>query len=107
MYKRQILYPVEQKTPPPGLKGHVTNNVDACILCGICMKRCPCDAITVDKPARTWSINRFRCVQCGTCVRECPKQCLAMEPTYTPPATEKRSDVFEVPEHAKAAAGQS
>ena len=102
-----IQYPAEQKTPPPGLKGHVTNNVDACILCGICMKRCPCDAITVDKPARTWSINRFRCVQCGTCVRECPKQCLAMEPTYTPPATEKRSDVFDVPEHAKAAAGQS
>ena len=31
-----IQYPVEQKTPPPGLKGHVTNNVDACILCGIC-----------------------------------------------------------------------
>ena len=85
----------------------MTNNVDACILCGICMKRCPCDAITVDKPARMWSINRFRCVQCGTCVRECPKQCLAMEPTYTPPATEKRSDVFEVPEHAKAAAAQA
>ena len=102
-----IQYPVQKKEPPAGLKGHVTNDTGACILCGICQKRCPTGAIVVDKPARTWSIDRFRCVQCGSCVRECPKQCLAMEPTYTPPATEKRSDVFEVPEHAKAAAAQS
>lgn len=97
-----ILYPVVQKTPPPGLKGHITNKVDDCILCGICMKRCPCTAIEVDKPGRTWSINRFRCVQCGTCVRECPKQCLVMEPTYTAPATKKHTDSFEVPEQVKA-----
>ena len=98
-----LMYPVETKTPPAGLKGHVVNDVDRCILCGICMKRCPCDAITVDKPARTWSINRFRCVQCGTCVRECPKDCLTMEPTYTPPATSKHVDSFEVPETKKTA----
>lgn len=98
-----LLYPVQTKTPPPGLKGHVANDVDDCILCGICMKRCPCGAITVDKPARTWSINRFRCVQCGSCVRECPKSCLSMEPTYTPPAAEKYIDTFEVPETKKTA----
>ena len=57
----------------------------------------------VDKPARTWSIDRFRCVQCGSCVRECPKQCLAMEPTYTSPATSKYVDTFEVPEREKTA----
>ena len=80
-----LMYPVETKTPPAGLKGHVVNDVDRCILCGICQKRCPCAAIVVDKPARTWTIDRFRCVQCGSCVRECPKDCLTMEPTYTPP----------------------
>lgn len=96
-----LLYPVQTKTPPPGLKGHVVNDVDTCILCGICQKRCPCGAIVVDKAARTWSIDRFRCVQCGSCVRECPKHCLAMEPTYTPPATVKSVDVVEVPEKPK------
>ena len=60
-----LMYPVETKTPPAGLKGHVVNDVDRCILCGICQKRCPCAAIVVDKPARTWTIDRFRCVQCG------------------------------------------
>ena len=98
-----IQYPVQTKTPPPGLKGHVANDVANCILCGICQKRCPCGAITVDKPGRTWTIDRFRCVQCGSCVRECPKDCLTMEPTYTPPATSKHVDSFEVPETKKTA----
>ena len=89
-----LMYPVETKTPPAGLKGHVVNDVDRCILCGICQK---------DKPARTWTIDRFRCVQCGSCVRECPKDCLTMEPTYTPPATSKHVDSFEVPETKKTA----
>lgn len=84
-----ILYPVQTKEPPAGLKGHVANDTSACILCGICQKRCPAAAITVDKAAQTWSIDGFRCVQCGSCVRECPKQCLSMEPTYTPCATHK------------------
>lgn len=29
-----LMYPVETKTPPAGLKGHVVNDVDRCILCG-------------------------------------------------------------------------
>lgn len=95
MFKKPetILYPVETKPAPAGLKGHIVNDIDACILCGICQKRCPTGAIEVDKPAGTWSINRFRCVQCGSCVRECPKSCLSMDPAYTPPAAEKYVDV--------------
>lgn len=96
-----VLYPVQTKTPPPGLKGHVVNDVSGCIVCGICSKRCPCGAIAVDKKARTWSIDRFRCVQCGSCVRECPKSCLTMDTSYTPPAARRHPDVFEVPEQPK------
>ncbi len=76
----------------------MTNDVDACILCGICLKRCPCGAIAVDKPARTWSIDRFRCVQCGSVRARVPRrQCLAMEPTYTSPATEKCVELSRCP----------
>ncbi|OUO91463.1 4Fe-4S ferredoxin [Gordonibacter sp. An230] len=98
-----IQYPSQTKTPPPGLKGHVSNDVTACILCGICQRRCPCGAIEVDKAARAWKIDRFRCVQCGSCVRECPKSCLSMEPSYAPPATKKRTDTFDVPKAEKTA----
>lgn len=97
-----VLYPTVTKERPVGLKGHVSNDVDRCILCGICSKRCPTGALTVDKPARTWSIDRFRCVQCGNCVRECPKSCLVMEVDYTGPSTRKYIDSFEVPEAVKA-----
>ncbi len=97
-----IQYPAQQKPAPAGLKGHVVIDVQKCILCGICQKRCPCDAIAVNKPERTWTINRFACVQCGSCVRECPKTCLVMEPTYAPPSTSKHLDSFEVPEAQKA-----
>ena len=96
-----LLYPFETREAPAGLKGHISNNTELCILCGICQKRCPADAIVVDKAARTWSIDRFRCVQCGSCARECPKHCLTMEPTYAPAATVKSVDAFVVPDKPK------
>ncbi len=96
-----ILYPVVTKPMPEGLKGHVVNHPESCILCNICEKRCPTGSISVDKDARSWSINPFSCVQCQSCVLECPRGALTMEPTYTPPSTEKYVDTLNVPEHPK------
>ncbi len=62
-----------------------------CILCGICVKRCPCSAIEVDKAAGTWSINHFGCIQCDTCVRECPKGALSMSMEFPHVAPVKRA----------------
>lgn len=92
-----VLYPFEKKEPPAGLKGHVVNHVESCILCGICAKRCPTSCIEVNKAERCWTIDRFQCVQCGTCVRECPKHCLEMDPAYTPVARQKSSETVHVP----------
>ena len=96
-----VLYPVEKKETPVGLKGHIVNDVDVCILCGICQRRCPCAAIVVEKPNRKWTIDKFRCVQCGTCVLECPKHCLSMEPGWPAPSKKMYVESFDVPEHAK------
>lgn len=96
-----VQYPVQTKPAPAGLKGSVTVDVETCILCGICVKRCPCGVIEVDKKARTWSINHFGCVQCGYCVRECPKDSLVMEPHYATPAGEKKPEVVVVPAKEK------
>ena len=61
-----LLYPFETKPAPAGLKGHIAIDAADCILCGICAKTCPADAIVVEKKDRTWSIDPFRCVQCGS-----------------------------------------
>lgn len=98
-----VLYPLESKPAPAGLKGVVDIDVDACILCGICAKRCPCDAIVVDKKTREWSLNRFQCVQCGTCILECPKHCLSMNPERPQVATAMGFYQVSVPDPKAAA----
>jgi formate hydrogenlyase subunit 6/NADH:ubiquinone oxidoreductase subunit I len=93
-----VRYPTEPIIYKPMTKGHVVNDIKACILCSICEKKCPAQAIVVDKPGETWAIDRFRCVQCKTCVRECPKDALSMDIHYAPSATEKSIDVVKKPE---------
>jgi formate hydrogenlyase subunit 6/NADH:ubiquinone oxidoreductase subunit I len=62
----------------PGTRGHVNNEISACIFCGICERKCPTNAIQVDKQKKEWAIDRFRCIQCNCCVEVCPKKCLLM-----------------------------
>ncbi len=91
------MYPQQPREYPQRTRGHIGIDIDACVLCGLCSKKCPADAITVDRAARTWSIQRFGCIQCGYCVESCPKKCLSMLQSYTPPAGEKHTDTFEKP----------
>lgn len=76
-------------------RGHIEANLDECIFCGLCAKRCPCGAITVNKEDKTWSIERFDCIQCGLCVEVCNKNCLSMDKQYTKPGTKKTTDVVK------------
>lgn len=103
-----LLYPFEKKDPYAGQKGHIMNEVDDCILCGMCQRVCPCSCITVDKAARLWEIDPFRCILCSSCVRACPKDCLAMEGTATGIVTKKYQIDLTVPENkAQGAKGES
>ena len=93
-----VMYPLEVKPQPVGLRGSIDIEVDKCILCGICSKTCPCNAITVDKKARTWVINRYSCIQCNMCVNACPKSCLTCLPRYPKAVASIESDTYVVPE---------
>ena len=98
-----ILYPVVTKPAPAGLKGQIANDMEVCILCGICEKTCPSGALKVVKGDKSWSIDRFRCVQCGACTRACPKTCLTMEPNYQKPSASMHIDTFVKPAEDEAA----
>lgn len=91
------MYPQQQREYPQRTRGQIAIDMDTCILCGLCSKKCPADAIAVDRAARTWSIQRFGCIQCGYCVESCPKKSLTMLQSYTQPAAEKRTDTYEKP----------
>lgn len=92
-----LLYPQQRKEPYPQQKGHIANDADACILCGMCQRVCPCDCIVVEKKEHRWEINPFSCIQCGSCVRACPVKCLTMQPECTPAVAAKYRIDLEVP----------
>jgi formate hydrogenlyase subunit 6/NADH:ubiquinone oxidoreductase subunit I len=93
-----LMYPVVPREYTDLTRGHIDVDMNACILCGICMKKCPTDAINVDKKEKTWSIQRMRCIQCSCCVEVCPKKCLNNVGTYTIPNVVKVADIFEKPD---------
>ncbi len=98
-----IMYPVQKKEAPAGLKGAVHNDVSNCILCGACVRNCPADALVVDREKRTWEIDHFRCIMCNMCVRSCPKKCLEMSTTSPSVSTKHEPEVYNVPEQPKPA----
>lgn len=92
-----------EKEYPEGTRGHVENNMDLCILCGLCSIKCPTHAITVDKAEKTWSIRPMSCIQCRCCVDNCPKKSLSMGLRFQEPGSEKVTKTFKMSEKAIAA----
>lgn len=95
-------YPYVPRDYPERTRGQISIDIDLCIFCGICSKKCPTNAITVDRAQKNWTIERFGCIQCGSCVENCPKKCLHMLTAYTQPAAEKYEDCYAqpIPENA-------
>jgi ech hydrogenase subunit F len=79
-----LMYPTRPAKRTEISRGHVVIDGSRCISCLLCMKRCPAEALCVDKEARTWTIDRLRCVVCKCCVDVCPVSCLTMDARYSP-----------------------
>ena len=39
-----VCYPQEKLAAPERLRGHIVNDMDVCICCGMCARRCPAGA---------------------------------------------------------------
>lgn len=89
-----VLYPVTPKEYTKVARGHISIEIDQCIFCGICNKKCPTSAISVEKADKQWEINRLSCIQCNSCVESCPKKCLTMEGSFTPPSASAVIDKY-------------
>lgn len=77
--KKTRLYPAAPERPAfERSRGRIVFDKENCIMCGICSRKCPADAITVERNNAKWELNAFRCIICGECVASCPKKCLSM-----------------------------
>jgi ferredoxin len=48
-----------------------------CIGCGICVKACPKNCITMEDNLAT--IDRTLCTSCGVCAAKCPRKIISIE----------------------------
>lgn len=76
---RTRLYPLVKREPFERSRGQIEMKDENCIYCNICARKCPADAITVDRANTTWTLNAYRCIICNECVSSCPKKCITMK----------------------------
>jgi ech hydrogenase subunit F len=90
-----VAYPNKPIEYVASQRGHIAIEIEDCIFCGMCQRKCPTGAIEVNRNEKSWAIERFGCIQCGCCVEVCPKKCLAMKSGATPAATVKTKDLIQ------------
>jgi ech hydrogenase subunit F len=91
-----LMYPKKKRTFTPITRGRVDNDIDKCIFCGMCSRRCPTYAIVVTKDSREWEIDRLKCCTCNLCVEICPVKSLSMENQYAPPQVDRGAGIYKL-----------
>jgi len=83
------LHPFVVREPFPDARGELYCEIEKCIFCMTCQRKCPSQCITVDNKAGTWTCDPMACVYCGVCVDNCPVACLHQKQTYRAPTPER------------------
>ena len=82
-------YPMERRASYKDTRGHIGIDIEGCIFCGICSKKCPSSAITVNRNDKSWEIDPFKCIICNECSEVCPKKCIISNEDYVTSALVK------------------
>jgi formate hydrogenlyase subunit 6/NADH:ubiquinone oxidoreductase subunit I len=99
------LYPFTKRPTFKNTRGQLgTINIETCTFCTLCARRCPSNAIVVDRAAKTWELDRYRCIVCAACVEVCPKDCLSMDEQHAAPVLKQTKSKHMQPPKPTAAA---
>lgn len=80
-----IQYPEEMPFLQKRFRGHLVFEFEKCIACGICVKNCPNNVLSLEevrdentkkKKLVRYTIDHQYCMFCNLCVENCPKNCL-------------------------------
>lgn len=88
-----IDFPKKQRDAFGSARGHIDIQIDECIFCGICSKKCPASAINVNKEQKSWEIDRYKCVTCDYCREVCPKKCIVLKTDFIKSSVSKEKYV--------------
>ena len=89
------MYPFTKREDYVGTRGSIEIEIRDCIFCAICQRKCPTQAIVVNKAESKWEIDRLRCISCRECVNVCPKKCLSQNTKYSPATVNRDKDSFQ------------
>lgn len=97
-------YPYEKREPFENARGQIDMiDIEKCIFCGMCQRKCPADSIIVDKNDSRWTYWPYKCIACGACVDVCPTKDIKMLQERPPITTDNMTTViYELSEEAKA-----
>ncbi len=59
--------------------GKPVMDAEKCVYCTLCAKKCPQEAIQVDRKEKIWKLDEEKCVECGICAGACPKKAIEMK----------------------------
>lgn len=78
------LYPYVKRLRPADARGRLAVDIPTCVFCGLCVRKCPCEAITMSKEDKLLAVEMLRCINCGACVDACNKGTLRMVAESSP-----------------------
>jgi formate hydrogenlyase subunit 6/NADH:ubiquinone oxidoreductase subunit I len=88
-----LMYPKRKRAYTKITRGSIENEIEKCIFCGLCAKRCPTYAIAVSKENKEWVVDRLKCCVCNLCVEICPVKCLSTHNQYFSPVTGNKAGI--------------
>ncbi len=77
-------YPSVVRPPFAGARGTLEFDVETCVLCSLCVRRCPTVALTCNREEKLFAIDQLRCIACGWCVDACNKHSLSLSTERRP-----------------------